>query len=357
VDSVHLSRRVMHALMDAGVSASKPQLTNLALLCAALAISADCRLGTLALALPLPGQRDSLIQRLRRMLDHPPRWDRVYRPLVVQLFRNWSAAEVPLVMDRTDLGNRMSILNLGVAYGKRLLPLVWDVLTFGGTGAATHIALLDRIAALLPPGLAVTFFGDAEFRGIDLQQYCRAHGWHWHVGMKSDVRIRTADSQAMTLADLGILPGQRLYHQHVYLTEHRPFGPVNIIADWTHHDTSPRYWALDLPADRYAWRRGRKRFWIEPCFRDWKSYGFDLEATQIDRQARIDALMVPVAITTLWMLHLGHWLTITDRRYLLEGRRKRDYSLFRLGRDWVQRARTMDWPVPVAFTVGHKPPA
>lgn len=357
MDSVHLSRRVMHALVGAGVSASKPQLTNLALLCTALALSADSRLGTLALALPLPGQRDSLIQRLRRMLEHPPRWERVYRPLVIQLLANWTAVEIPLVMDRTDLGNRASILSLAIAYGRRALSLVWDVRPFGGTGAATHIALLDRIAPLLPSDRTVTFFADAEFRAVDVQDYCRCRGWHWHVGVKSDTCIRTADGQAMTLADLGILPGQRRYYQGVYLTDQRAFGPVNIIADWKHRDITPRYWALDLPADRHAWRRGRKRFWIEPSFRDWKSHGFDLEATRITERTRLDALVLAMAITTLWMIHLGHWLTTTNRRHLLAARHKHDYSLFRLGRDWVQRARTMDCPVPIAFTVGHNVPA
>jgi hypothetical protein len=48
------------------------------------------------------------------------------------------------------------------------------------------------------------------------------------------------------------------------------------MADWLTDKDAPRYTVMDQPANRQAWRRGRKRQWIENLFRDWKSYGFDL---------------------------------------------------------------------------------
>ena len=125
------------------------------------------------------------------------------------------------------------------------------------------------------------------------------------------------------------------------------------MADWSPNQDHPRYWALDLPADAPAWRRGRKRFWIEPTFRDWKSYGFDLEQSQIDDPDRLAVLLLGIAWTTVWMLHLGDWLTRHGQAKLLAPAHRNDYSLFRLGRDYVQRALTMGWTIPVGFTVRH----
>ncbi len=153
--------------------------------------------------------------------------------------------------------------------------------------------------------------------------------------------------------------GERRYVQGVTLTRQHAFGPVNLMADWTTDEDFPRYVVLDQPADRHAWRRGRKRFWIEPSFRDWKSYGFDLEASKLTHDHRLQALLrstapfavLAMATTTLWMVHVGQWVVCTRRRSLLEAVHKRDYSIFRLGRDYTCRSRAMGWPLPVGFTV------
>lgn len=147
-----------------------------------------------------------------------------------------------------------------------------------------------------------------------------------------------------------------IYRQNVRLGA-CAFGPVNILARWSPRHHWPRFWATDLPANRRAWRRGRKRFWCEPTFRDWKSYGFDLERTHLIHAERIEALILAMAITTLWLIHLGVCVRTSSRRSLLEPPHSRDYSLFRLGRDQLQRARIMHWPMPIGFTVRHPAPA
>lgn len=359
MDSVHLHQQLLQQFAHMGLNISKPQQTNLAFLSQALAVSPNCHLSALALALPLPGNRENLIQRLRRMLSHTPEWRDGYGPIVQHVFAHWTGAEVALVMDRTDLADRWSFLTVGAAHGKRLLPLCWKVLPFGGTSAETQVSLLRQVQPYLPPldRVRVTFYGDAEFRAVPVQAYCREQHWHWHVGLKSDLRFQEADGTLRALRDLPVERGQRLYRHDVMLTEKHAFGPVNLLADWSPNQDTPRYWALDQPADRDAWRRGRKRYWIEPGFRDWKSYGFDLERSKLDEAARLNVLVLGIAVTTLWLIHLGEWVTATGRRSLLEARHKRDYSLFRVGRDYVQRCQTMRWTFPVGFTVAHSPPA
>ena len=52
MDSVRLLNRIVQSLAALGLPVSRPQLTNLALLCQALAFSSSCHLATLALAVP-----------------------------------------------------------------------------------------------------------------------------------------------------------------------------------------------------------------------------------------------------------------------------------------------------------------
>lgn len=256
-------------------------------------------------------------------------------------------------MDRTDLNDRWSLLVLGVAYRKRVLPLAWCLLPFGATKAEVQIKLLKQVQPWLPNPrqVRITFFGDAEFRAVLLQRYCRQQGWHWQVGVKSDTLFRHANGPWQPLSSLALAPGQRLYIQNIFLTREHNFGPVNLIVDWNPNEETPRYIILDQQADSQAWRRGRKRFWIEPTFRDWKSYGFDLEKSGLHDPQRLENLVLAMAVTTVWMLFLGQALTARGQRTLLEADHKQDYSLFRLGRDWLRRLLALGQPVPVGFSV------
>jgi hypothetical protein len=231
--------------------------------------------------------------------------------------------------------------------------MTWRILPFGGTGEIVQKELLHQIAPFLPPAARIHFYGDCEFRAVGVQHYCQRQGWHWHLGVKSDTYIQLNDGTWQQLRSLPLARGERKYWQQVHLTQKECFGPVNLIGDWSPNQKYPRFWAVDLPATPQAWRRGRKRFWIEPTFRDWKSAGFDLEQTQIDDASRLNRLVLGLSLTTLWMIHIGSWLTRHGHLRLLDRVHHPDYSLFRLGRDYVKRAQIMNWSVPIGFTVMH----
>jgi len=331
-----------------------PLVFNLALMVVALAQSSSCHLAALATVLPIEGQRENLIQRLRRWLATPHLdWERYYRPLIEQFFAAWTGAEVALVMDRTDLNDRLSILYCGIATHQRVVLLAWDFLEYGSTDADLQIRQLQRIASLLPDPqqVRITFFGDAEFRAVAVQQFCRQQNWHWHVGVKSDTRFHQGDGVWRPLRAIPVQRGERHYLAGLTLTEQHAFGPVNLIIDWNPKEDAPRYWVLDQVADRHAWRRGRKRFWIEPTNRDLKRAGFGLEQSALADSARLSSLLLAMAVTLLWMLHLGQWVSTSGQRTKLEAATKQDYSLFRLGRDWVRRALMFGWSIPVGWTV------
>jgi hypothetical protein len=354
MNTYRLLRALLRHLTPLLPQATKALLLNLALMVLALAQSPNCHLATLATVLPLQAQRENLIQRLRRWLATPTvDWQRYYRPLVKQFLAAWSGAELALVLDRTDLNDRFSVLFVGIATHKRVVMLAWEVVPYGNTAADTQIRLLKRLQPLLPDPthLRITLFGDAEFRAVDLQAYCREQHWHWHVGVKSDTLFQDGDGIFRPLRSIPIQKGQRCYRQGIILTEQHAFGPVNLIIDWNAKEEQPRYWVLDLPANRHAWRRGRKRFWIEPTNRDLKSAGFDLERSGLSDATRLSTLVLAMAVTLLWMLHIGQWVIESGQRTVLEASHKRDYSLFRLGRDWLRRALALGLPIPLGWTV------
>jgi hypothetical protein len=94
-----------------------------------LFVAADCQLTRIAGHLPWDGDRDSIVQRLRRVLMNPRLEIRtLYAPTVRYLLRWLNNSErIILVIDRTMLGNTLNILMVGIAFRGRVLPLAWKV--------------------------------------------------------------------------------------------------------------------------------------------------------------------------------------------------------------------------------------
>ena len=202
---------------------------------------------------------------------------------------------------------------------------MWYVLPFGGTGADLQIRLLKEVTPYLPENKRIMFYGDTEFRAVGVQRYCRQQQWGWQLGVKSDTLFHTGDGNWQSLRAFTVERGQRRYLQNITLTQSEAWANVYLMADWTHDWESPRYVICNRRATRHSWRLGRKRFWIEPTFRDWKSYGFDLESSHIDDDQRLDRLLLAMSVATLWMLCLGDWVRATGRETRLTANHRRDY--------------------------------
>lgn len=216
MDYRQLYRRLTTQLRERLPDASITQVRNQALVTQALAYGPNCHLATLATLLPVPGQRENLVQRIRRWLaNQAVTQHRCYVPLVRQLFVQWSGVEVGLVLDRTDIEDQWSILMLAAAFRHRALPLAWRVLPFGGTNAETQVALLKQVQPYLPnpKQVRITLYGDCEFRAVEVQQYCRTHHWHWQLGLKSDTLFRRGTADWRPLQAIGVAQGQRRYIQ------------------------------------------------------------------------------------------------------------------------------------------------
>ena len=66
----------------------------------------------------------------------------------------------------------------------------------------------------------------------------------------------------------------------------------------------------------------------------------------------MNVLLLAMAITALWMIHVGDWLIRSGRSRELMPACEPDYSVSRLGRYYLQWAPTLDQRVPIGFTVG-----
>jgi len=103
--------------LRAFLDVSKPQLTNPSLLVFGLFTAGNCQLPRIAVKLPLLTGAASLTQRLRRLLmNRAVTPTTLYAPVARFLLAAFTGGSVRLILDATDLGGRLPVLFVAVAY-------------------------------------------------------------------------------------------------------------------------------------------------------------------------------------------------------------------------------------------------
>ena len=75
----------------------------------------------------------------------------------------------------------------------------------------------------------------------------------------------------------------------------------------------------------------------EEMFGDFKGHGFDLESTQLRRFGKLSRLTLAVALLYVWLVENGAEVIKRGQRRLIDREDRRDYSVFRLGCNMLNR--------------------
>jgi hypothetical protein len=324
------------------------QLDNLALVVATAAATQAGPLGALARALPLDSLATSREQRLRRFVDNP----RItlathYHPLLAPSLAGLRGQTVHLLIDRVELTPRFQLLVVSAAFRRRSVPLVWQTLDHAGsTSAAEQIALLEQARPVIPAAGRIVLHGDGEFRSTELFAWAAAQDWRVMLGLSTSSYLfttATAAEEGRSIADwYGPRRTRPLYLQQVYLTEER-YGPLNVVIWWTKDQQGARIRAVgtDLAGDGHTWRAGRTRMWIETLFGDCKTRGFGVQKSGLVHGARLERLLLGLALAYVLLLSVGRWVVKRGWRRQVDtgGGRQWKISLFRIGVSWLDRQR------------------
>ena len=167
---------------------SKPQLTNLSLLTFGLFAAGNSQLPRIAARLPLMTGAASLTQRLRRLLRNEAIVPgTLYAPVARFLLATFAGGGARLILDATDLGGRLPVLFVALAYRGRALPLAWRMLPAPGCSEfAEQKALLSAVAALVPPSVQVTLLADREYGSVAITRFCLQRDWHFCLRVKKN---------------------------------------------------------------------------------------------------------------------------------------------------------------------------
>jgi hypothetical protein len=326
------------------------RLRNLSLLVTALYLSASCYLTRLADHLLVSGCKDSRVQRLRRLLMNPRLSVRgCYQTTATAVLRYMGTARIVLIVDRTTLGNWLNILTVSVAYRGRALPLAWKVFKKQGQFRRCHVeALLRWVRTCLPTTVTphqVWVVGDREFQDIALQATIEHDlGWHYVQRITQNLWLTPRDGEAFKPHQVALQPGQYDSRADVRVTQQHA-GPAYFVAYWAIGEQEPWYLLSDQPSTLQTLHVYRRRFWTEPMYRDFKSYGWDLEASRLRDPRRLERLLLGMALAYVWLMQLASAVIKRGHRSLVDRTARRTLSYFRIGWNWLLWRLTRGFPV------------
>ena len=350
----------MQAVFEATIPLSKAQNTHLRQVCVGVLLAGSSQLTRIARWLNQQTQQDSRVQWLRRLLQAGfMTQEYVYYPFVKHVLTDYQAAPLHLVMDRTPLSDKQTdLLSLSLNFRKRAIPLVWRFMPQGRSDYGLQTHLIERCQALLPLQRPVVLHGDNEFGSVGLMQYLRHLGWDFCVGQSSKNYYRHWPRRNwQQLSTLPVTKRHGVYLSQIELTKDYAYGPLNLFAFYQPRYSNGRckhditYCATSLPITPTLRRLGHRRWGIECCFKDFKSSGWNVQASDLTHAQRREGLFTVLSLAYLWATCLGRWLCKTAQRRAVDNKAQRHLSLFRLGWDWLVHRYNMDLPCPTLLTL------
>jgi hypothetical protein len=179
------------------------------------------------------------------------------------------------------------------------------------------------------------------------------YGWSFMLAVTGDSHLWFPRQQhSRAFCDLAPNDNKIYYFSDVACFTTRRV-PVNAFAfSETHYSGGKKrremaYIVTNLPLDHTTKRLGKRRWGIEPFFKDYKSSGWKIGTSNLVKPERIEGLLVFLAICYVWMVTTGRWLSKVGRRREVDSHRKRHYSLFSIGWDWIVSMFKRGKPPPI----------
>lgn len=302
--------------------------------------------------------QQSLIKRFTRFLKTDRHTlDGWFLPVARELLTVLASQPIQLVMDGSVVGRGCLALMLSVVYHGRALPLCWVVVSApkGHFPEATHRALLAQVQKIMPEHAQVSFVGDGEFDGVDLQADVQQTDWQYVCRTASNILI-TACGVQFHVGDVGVRRGELLAISPAWMTAER-YGPISLLAIWEQPYQEPLYLITNMSDLSAALALYKARPQIETFFSDQKSRGFHIHKSHLSDPARLTRLLIASCLAYLWIVYLGVCAMQDDWMRVLHRQDRCDLSLFRLGLRLLARALKDHIPIPDGFLVPAMLPA
>jgi hypothetical protein len=179
-----------------------------------------------------------------------------------------------------------------VIYRDKAIPVVWKVYKAkkGHLSEESYQELLKSLSELVPENCQVVITGDGEFGGCDWQQNILNYSWDYVLRIGKNSKICKDNWDEFRLGSVCIEVGSRLFLEGIEFTKKKLSTNLFIWHDREHKN--PLFLVTNLDYEEEIKSFYKKRFKIEPFFRDQKSSGFNIHKSGLSNPERLERLLM-----------------------------------------------------------------
>lgn len=329
----------------------------------------SCHLPRIAAGMPVGLRQRSRLRNLERLLaSQKAKQGQPITPMAImkpiaRWFLQRAGPTIYLVLDFTTQRDQFLVAMVSLVWGRRTIPLTWMIGAANTKGVSRRelaYQAVNQVAAWMPAGVEVIFIADREFRAQHWRKHMNKLGWHFVFRLSADdTFVFFPDGTVRRLGDLArtaVRGAAGQYWTGVGLTAAKA-GPYQLAVVWDAAADEPWLLVSDLADPQRLPGIYRRRWSIESTFRDFKSYGFDLEASRLVDQDRFDRLLLVLALSYGWAVRVGQALDQAGQRHLVDRGRTPKQSAYRLGRYHLVHLWHMGDPASAQFQFDQLPRA
>ena len=283
----------------------KSRREGLATLAGVMLEARSANLMELAAALPREiGAADHRYQYIERQLKNPEIGaDAVIKSYALQVIGRLASRgqTIVLQMDQSHINDSNEVLMVSARLRRRAVPVAWRVRsTQGNIGFGVQKELLGSVLAWLPEDVSVMLAADRFYGTAQLIGWCQKAGWSYRIRLKGNLTLAHEGGELTTGDVASRLPkgvtGAELYGSGVVTN-------IGVLHETGHKE--PWIVAMDAKPGRYTVLDYGMRWGIENMFSDFKSRGFGLMQSHIQKPDRLERLILIMSIALYWAISCG----------------------------------------------------
>jgi len=288
-----------------------------------------------------PAKMTSIERRLARFIAN----DRVvvshiWQDFLSQVLPFWHGKPLRFVLDGTPFRDDATIVYLGLLVHSRVLPVAWAVMPAKEKWQEPQWSIVARLLDQVIPhlqGADCTLIADRGLAGFPLVKICRDRRWHYLLRLSKEHTCQRKMGQGWS--------SWCRFDTFVHKAGHQWYGWAKVWQEETLETYvsacwQPEFeegWILisDQKASKARVNEYAKRMRVESTFQDSKSRGWNLEASWVKEEARLDRLLLALFLAMWWVCHLAASCIHHGKRDRFDRHDRRDKGIFRLGRLWL----------------------
>lgn len=307
-----------------------------------LQVHRQVRIERLASSFPYPIKCESRRKKIQRFLmiprlSLPLLWFPLIKKIIKSQFNKGD--RLIITIDRTQWKTN-NISMASIIWKKRALPIYWLILSKkGSSNFYEQVATIRPILKLLKDYKLIVI-GDREYRSTAFALWLTKKNIDFVLRLNKNTKIKSRYKKYQSLNSLDIKPGDKFLYDEVLVTEEKRKERFNVVVYWRrkyNNKQLPNPWYLltNLKNKEQIIKIFASRGGIEAMFRDCKSGGYNLEASQANQQ-RLTNLILLIAIAYTASCLVGLKIRNTGyteyiNRLKIEGKNRPRHSYFWTG--------------------------